>query len=81
MAGANGLRGFGMAKNSRSPQPILPKSVEADPLLLRAGQMAARLQCSERHLGNLTAAGLVRCIRKGRSVRYDPAQVLRDLGA
>ena len=44
-------------------------------LLLKPAEAAKRLQIGERTLWRLTDAGEIPCIRIGRSVRYDPADL------
>jgi predicted DNA-binding transcriptional regulator AlpA len=46
-------------------------------LLLKSRDAARAMSISERKLWSLTTSGEVRCVRIGRSVRYDP----RDLRA
>jgi excisionase family DNA binding protein len=46
-----------------------------EPLLLTARQAAAALTVSERTLWALTKCGAISCIRIGRAVRYDPADL------
>ncbi len=54
-----------------------PSSTPALPGLLTSDEAADRLAVSKRTLWSLTKEGRVRCVRIGRSVRYDP----RDLEA
>jgi excisionase family DNA binding protein len=51
------------------------------PLLLTARQAAQRLSLSERTLWTLTnVAGEIPCVRHGRWVRYDPADLVEWIG-
>lgn len=45
------------------------------PMLLRPKDAAKMLALSERTLFALTRAGLLPCVRVGKSVRYDPADL------
>ena len=45
------------------------------PLLLRPRDAARMLALSERTLWSLTQAGLLPCVRVGKAVRYDPADL------
>ncbi len=49
------------------------------PKLLTEDQLAQSLSVCPRHISNLRAQRLIRFIRLGRLVRFDPAQVLEDL--
>lgn len=48
----------------------------AEPLLLRAREAAKCLQTSERTLWELTKQGQIKCVRLGKSVRYDRRDLL-----
>jgi hypothetical protein len=54
------------------PTPFLP-------LLLTKAQLAAHLQCSTRHVDNLTSRGLLPVVRLGRCVRYRRDSILRAI--
>jgi excisionase family DNA binding protein len=54
------------------PTPFLP-------LLLTRPQLAAYLQCSIRHVDNLTRRGLLPVVRLGGWVRYRRDSVLRAI--
>lgn len=47
--------------------------------LLRAAEAAELLAISERHLWSLTKSGEIRCVRLGRAVRYDRADLLDSI--
>lgn len=49
------------------------------PLLVTRAQLAAILQCSQRHLANLSLRGLLPTVRLGRVIRYRRASVLKAL--
>jgi len=55
--------------------PKLRETVSPEALLLKSVDAARALQIGTRTLWSLTKRGEVRCIKVGRSVRYDP----RDL--
>jgi len=44
-------------------------------LLIKAAEAAKSLAISERRLWDLTDTGELQCVRIGRSVRYDPADL------
>jgi excisionase family DNA binding protein len=44
-------------------------------LLITADEAAAALSISTRKLWSLTTAGVIPCVRLGRSVRYSPAEL------
>ena len=46
------------------------------PLLVDIKEAARRLSISDRSVFSLTKAGLLRCVRLGRAVRYDPRELL-----
>ena len=46
-----------------------------DPLLWTSPQAAKALAISERKLWELTNEGAIPCVRIGRAVRYDPADI------
>jgi excisionase family DNA binding protein len=48
---------------------------QIEPLVYNCKQAAQALGISERTLWTLTRKGVVRCIRIGRSVKYDPADL------
>lgn len=48
---------------------------ESSPNLLTVRQVAMRLGIGLRTISSLTASGDLPCVRIGRSVRYDPADV------
>lgn len=52
------------------------ESVNLEPTLIRSAQAAHLLTISERKLWQLTNAGKVPYVRIGRSVRYDPDDLL-----
>ena len=62
--------------------PAKPKRRRCKPLLLKAGQLARRLQISERSVQTLTARGVLPSIKLGdKLVRYRLADVDRALAA
>ena len=52
-----------------------------DTPLLKAPEAARRLAISVRKLWELTNRGAIRCVRIGRAVRYDPADLRRWVDA
>ncbi len=58
-----------------TPNPIVATRAQ-QALLLKPRDAAAALAVSERQLFDLTRRGLVRAVRIGRSVRYDPRDLI-----
>jgi excisionase family DNA binding protein len=63
----------------KTNQTITKVAPMNDLVLLRAEQMAQKLQITRRHLDNLVKAGKIPVVRLGKSVRFDGNDVIAAL--
>lgn len=70
--------GNSSCRNGREPTDITPKLPTR---LQKPAEAAEELAISPRTLWSLTDSGSIPCVRIGRSVRYDPADLRRYVDA
>ena len=66
-----------IVRANSSGEPTEKEVATAEPLLWTPAEVARSLAISPRKLWAMTAASEIPCVRLGRAVRYDPAD-LRD---